>query len=104
MVEKRRGQGQDLELEVIGRLVLAFGHVHIDELEVDVLLKEAGQDSRDGRRYGRAVHRHASHAFVAPSPSSCKYLAICRQNETEESNRDVTDRRWLDSHTVFIVI
>ena len=44
---ERRGKNflKYLDFEVIGLLVVAFGHVDRDELKVNVFLEETGQDS-----------------------------------------------------------
>lgn len=39
---------EGLDTEVIGFLVLAFGHVDWEDLEPDVFLEQAGEDPRHG--------------------------------------------------------
>jgi hypothetical protein len=52
------GQLKYLELEVLGQALGAAEGVDADELELDVLLEQAGQDAGDLRRRRRSEHLH----------------------------------------------
>ena len=71
--EEEGGEGeQHLDFEEVGAFVLAFGHVDIDELKVDIFLDEAGQDARDGCGHGRPVHLHCRHFSLSLSASEAQ--------------------------------
>lgn len=71
-----------LDLEEVGGLVLAFGQIEVDEVDVDALLEEAGEDSGDGGGQGRTEHGHARHLF---SPSAAHWTGE-RSEERLNSN------------------
>ena len=62
-----------MDLEEVLRFVLAFGHVDGHELELDIFLEQAGENSRHCCRQRRAVHCNASHFSLWRSDS----LVLC---------------------------